>query len=70
LLLTASFLSLPLFNRVLMGGVLATLYAPLEALGEVMGLSPFLALLVVSMLATGSYVQWQFQHANHDHHDD
>lgn len=52
-------------------GILATLYTPLELLGELLGLSPMLALLVVSMLVTGSMVQWQFQqHAHHDDHDD
>jgi hypothetical protein len=50
---------------------LQTLYKPLELLGELMGLDPLLAALVVSMLVTGSIVQWQFQqHAHHDDHDD
>ena len=52
-----------------MPGVLETLYAPLEALGDLMGLSPPLVFLVVAMLATGSYVQWQFNHGKHDDDD-
>lgn len=50
---------------------LQTLYKPLELLGEFMGLDPMLAVLVVSMLVTGSIVQWQFQqHSHHGDHDD
>jgi hypothetical protein len=48
---------------------LAALYRPLEAVGEMMGLSPLLALLVISMLVTGSFVQWRFQQHHHRHDD-
>ena len=34
-----------------------------------MGLFPPLVFLVVAMLATGSYVQWQFNHGKHDDDD-
>lgn len=34
---------------------------------EYMGLTPFQAILVATMLLTGLYVKWTFQHDNHDH---
>ena len=45
------------------------LMAPLRFLSEGLGLSPLLTLLVVSMLVTGAFVNWQFNHGDH-HHDD
>lgn len=47
------------------------LMAPLRFLAEGIGLSPLLTLLVVSMLVTGAFVNWQFNHgAHHDDHDE
>jgi hypothetical protein len=48
----------------------AILIRPLQVLGDGIGLSPALTLLVVSLLAAGSYVQWTFRHYKHDDHDD
>ena len=76
LTLTASFffflssLGLLLVVVLSMSGLLETLYAPLVALGDLMGLSPPLAFVVVGMLTTGAYVQWQFNHGKDDDSDD
>ena len=44
---------------------------PLQVLGDGIGLSPALTLLVIALFATGAYVQWSFKHDHHhDDHDD
>ena len=49
--------------------MLIWLLKPLQLLGEGIGLSPWLTLLVIVTLVSGATVQWQFQHHKHAHDD-
>ncbi len=55
-----------------MTDLISFLERPLAYLADGLGLSPIQAFVVIGMLVTGAYVQWQFQFGQHadDDHDE
>ena len=49
--------------------LLSFLGRPLAFLADGLGLSSFQAFVVIGMMVTGAYVQWQFQFGQHAHDD-
>ena len=41
-----------------------------ESVALTLGLSSFQLVVVLGMLSTGMFAQWQFQHRHHHHHDE